>query len=155
MEGAEIRQYVGGLLALLLLSCAVGAAQKRKPKVQELGLELGKAPAVAKAWQNPYAGLPEAILAGKKLFERHCASCHGLEGRGQEKAPDLHAPIIASARPGVLFWFLKNGNLKEGMPSWSRLPDQQRWQLVSYLKTLGLGEEPAEKDECDSPGTLK
>ncbi len=41
-----------------------------------------------------------------------------------------------AAPPGVLFWFLKNGNLKEGMPSWSRLPDQRRWQLVTYLQTL-------------------
>jgi len=26
--------------------------------------------------------------------------------------------------------------LKQGMPSWSRLPDQRLWQIVTYLKTL-------------------
>jgi mono/diheme cytochrome c family protein len=62
--------------------------------------------------------------------------CHGLDGRGREKAPDLHAPFIQPVSPGRLFWFLKNGNLKEGMPSWSSLPDQQRWQLVTYLQSL-------------------
>jgi len=36
----------------------------------------------------------------------------------------------------VLFWFLRNGNLRQGMPSWSGLPDQQRWQIVSFLKTV-------------------
>jgi hypothetical protein len=54
----------------------------------------------------------------------------------RERAPDLHSPVVREAAPGTLFWFLKNGNLKEGMPSWSRLPDQQIWQLVSYLRTL-------------------
>jgi len=44
------------------------------------------------------------------------------------------APLAYPA--GALFWFL-NGNLKHGMPpSWSRLPDERRWQLVSYLKSL-------------------
>jgi len=43
------------------------------------------------------------------------------------------APLAYPA--GALFWFLY-GNLKHGMPSWSRLPDERRWQLVSYLKSL-------------------
>ncbi len=76
------------------------------------------------------------MLAGEKLYKRHCAECHGEDGGGRDKAPDLHSPVIQIASPGRLFWFLKNGNLKEGMPSWSNLPDQQRWQLVTYLQRL-------------------
>lgn len=41
-----------------------------------------------------------------------------------------------NAPPGVLFWFVKNGALKEGMPAWSRLPDQRLWQIVTYLQTM-------------------
>ena len=121
--------------ALVLLS-GIGLSGKKLKKGTELGSELRQAPAAAQSRQNPYAGRPEAVLAGRKLFLRHCAQCHGLDGRGARKAPDLHSPIIQDASPGTLFWFLKNGNLKEGMPSWSRLPDQQRWQLVTYLQTL-------------------
>ena len=43
---------------------------------------------------------------------------------------------LGNAKPGELQWLLTNGNLGKGMPSWSRLPEQQRWQLVAYLKTL-------------------
>ena len=111
-------------------------ARRKPPKPEELGAELRKAPAKVDFLKNPYAGQGDALSAGEKLFKRHCAECHGLDGRGREKAPDLHSPVIQSISPGRLFWFLKNGNLKEGMPSWSKLPDQQRWQLVTYLQSL-------------------
>ncbi len=137
--------YLCGLLGVLLLFGGVAAAQKKKPNAEELGSELAQAPAAAREWINPYAGQPDALRAGKKLYQRHCASCHGLEGRGAEEAPDLHTPVIQNAAPGVLFWFLKNGDLKDGMPAWSRLPDQQRWQLVTYLRTFAPDTEPQEK----------
>lgn len=128
--------YPGFFILFSLLLCDSAFARQKAPNPAELEAELRKAPVAASSWQNPYAGQPEAILAGKKLFKRHCAECHGVDGRGQDKVPDLHSPIIQSASPGTLFWLLKNGNLKEGMPSWSRLPDQQLWQLVTYLLTL-------------------
>ena len=130
------RSYPLRLLTALLVFSGATLAQKRAPKPERLGAELGKAPAKASSWQNPYAGQTEAVLAGKKLFQQHCSQCHGLDGHGRDKAPDLYSPVIQAAPPGVLFWFLKNGNLKEGMPSWSGLPDQRRWQLVTYLQTL-------------------
>lgn len=151
----QTKRYLCGLLATLLLFCGVAAGRKKKPTAEELRSELTKAPAAAKEWKNPYAGQPEAILAGKKLFARHCASCHGLEGRGHEEAPDLHTPVVQSAPPGVLFWFLRSGDLRKGMPSWSRLPDQQRWQLVSYLQTFAPQAETAEKKGSNSPDTRK
>jgi mono/diheme cytochrome c family protein len=33
--------------------------------------------------------------------------------------------------------------VRSGMPVWSKLPEPQRWQIVTYVKTLGLGETPA------------
>lgn len=120
----------------VLLLSGIVFGRKKAPKPEELGAELRKAPVAANSWKNPYAGQVEAERAGQKLYKRYCAECHGLEGRGHDKAPDLHSLIIQGASPGALFWFLRNGNLKEGMPSWSRLPDQQLWQLVTYLQTL-------------------
>ena len=35
-----------------------------------------------------------------------------------------------------LAWFVRGGNLRHGMPSWSGLPELRRWQIVAYLKTL-------------------
>jgi hypothetical protein len=33
---------------------------------------------------------------------------------------------------------LTNGVVRRGMPVWSKLPEPQRWQLVTYLKSLGV-----------------
>ncbi len=117
------------------LFCAVAGLGQEKLPPKAAG-ELAQAPASTHSLRNPFAGQPSAVQAGQKLYRRYCAECHGEDGRGQGKAPDLHAPLIQDLPPGVLFWFLKNGNLREGMPSWSRLPEPQRWQLVTYLKTF-------------------
>jgi mono/diheme cytochrome c family protein len=130
------KHRVSFILAVFF-STALLAWSARQPKdATALGSELARAPAAARNWKNPFAGRPEAVMAGKNLYQRHCAQCHGDDGKGRDKAPDLRSCVVEQAAPGTLFWFLKNGNLKEGMPSWSRLPDQQLWQLVSYLQTL-------------------
>jgi hypothetical protein len=43
---------------------------------------------------------------------------------------------VHEAPDDALFNFLTNGDLRHGMPSWSRLPEQRRWQIVTYLKSL-------------------
>jgi hypothetical protein len=50
--------------------------------------------------------------------------------------PNLHSERVRAATPGELEWLLKNGSMRNGMPSWSRLPEQQRWQIVAFLKSL-------------------
>ena len=100
------------------------------------GLWMIKVPDKARAKQNPFAGDATAIAAGAKLYRQNCASCHGSEARGDGKHPDLHTERMRACSPGELEWLLKNGSMKNGMPSWSRLPEQQRWQIVSYLKSL-------------------
>ncbi len=124
------------VLSALLSTCAGALGGQREQQSGVLKMSSIEAPARTALRQNPYEGQTEAIAAGRKLFRRHCAVCHGSEGRGQGKAPSLHSTIVQRVSPGALFWFLKNGNLREGMPSWSRLPDERLWQIVSYLKTL-------------------
>jgi mono/diheme cytochrome c family protein len=86
---------------------------------------------------NPYAGQPEAIAAGARLFADHCAKCHGADGLGRGKRPSLRTPLVQQASDGELFWLLKNGALGKGMPSWSSLPEPSRWQIIAYVKSLG------------------
>ena len=95
-----------------------------------------RVPAEAKQRINPMANESSAIAAGAKLFQQNCASCHGKKAEGRGKRPDLHSDRVRNASAGELEWLLKNGSLKNGMPSWSRLPEPQRWQLVSFLKSL-------------------
>lgn len=124
------------ILTILALSSALGSARKSDAEKRRHGSGLASAPESAHARRNPYEGNADALLAGEKLFKRHCAECHGIDARGREHAPPLDSAAVYQAPPGDLFWFLTNGNLWRGMPSWSRLPDAQRWQIVSYLKTL-------------------
>jgi len=95
-----------------------------------------KVPESARLRPNPMAGNSDAIAAGAKLFQQNCATCHGKQAEGRAKHPNLHSERVKGATPGELEWLLKNGSLKNGMPSWSRLPEPQRWQLVTFLKSL-------------------
>jgi mono/diheme cytochrome c family protein len=76
------------------------------------------------------------IRAGGKLFAQHCASCHGVNATGGRRAPSLHSPSVQTMPDTALVQFLTDGDLLKGMPSWSRLPEERRWQLVRYLKSL-------------------
>jgi len=131
--------------AAVILFSSVAFGRKRAPTTEEVEAELHRAPVEATQWQNPYAGQPEATFAGKKLYLHRCAQCHGPDGKGKEKAPSLRAPVIQNAAPGVLFWMVKNGNRKNGMPGWAGLPDQQIWQVITYVKSLGPETRPAEE----------
>ena len=97
-----------------------------------------QAPTQAAARENPLAQKPGAAAGGKKLFQRNCVECHGEDGSGLVKkhAADLQLGIVQQQSDGTLFWKITNGNPDRGMPSFSRLPDLQRWQLVLYLRTL-------------------
>lgn len=97
-----------------------------------------KVPPEAAAKENPLAGKSGAAAGGGKLFRRHCAECHGTEGSGlpQKRSADLLLPSVQSQSDGALFWRITNGNLPRGMPSFSRLPDLQRWQIVLFVRTL-------------------
>jgi len=57
----------------------------------------------------------------------------------------LRAKEVQEATPGTLFWILSNGVVRKKMPVWSKLPEPQRWQLVSYIKSLGAQEAAAGK----------
>ncbi len=83
--------------------------------------------------ENPLANAPDAAVAGAKLYERYCSACHGKNGEGVGRNPGVHGPNVRNASPGALFWLLRNGRLATGMPSWSQLPPEQRWQIVSWL----------------------
>ena len=131
-------------LSMLLLGAVVALAQADRSKARNAGdsrfdyAELSKAPEKARARQNPLAGDESAVAGGRNLFERHCAECHGLSGEGGKKGPSLVVPEVQDATPGTVFWVLTNGVVRRGMPVWSKLPEAQRWQLVSYLKTLKI-----------------
>lgn len=104
-----------------------------------------RAPDDAAAKQNPLASRPEAAAGGHKLFLRNCAECHQPDGSGMEKkhSADLQLSVVQTQTDGTLFWKVTNGNASRGMPSFSKLPELQRWQLVLYIRMLKPPETPS------------
>jgi mono/diheme cytochrome c family protein len=125
MRGRDLGLIVGMMLGAALFSGAVDNSW------------LERVPEADRMRSNPVAGQADAISAGSKLFADHCAKCHGADALGRGKRPSLRSQVVQQAADGQLFWFLRNGNLRRGMPSWSSLPEPSRWQIIAYLKSLG------------------
>ncbi len=102
-----------------------------------VGSLLQQAPPSAAGLENPLGNDSRARRAGAKLYQRECAACHGRQREGIGKAPPLGAPAVSGAPAGALFWVLRNGSLRPGMPSFAHLPEAQRWQIIAYLRDAG------------------
>jgi len=94
------------------------------------------APASSHQSKNPYAGQPAAAAAGSKLYATNCSSCHGPGGAGTGNIPALSEGPTQSATDGEVFWFITTVDVNNCMPSWASLLARQRWQIVTYLKSL-------------------
>lgn len=125
-----------GFAAIALLAAAAGNGGSSNSGRNWNFAPIQKVPEKARARSNPMAGDPQAVAAGGKLYAEHCAECHGTAAEGGAKAPSLRAVEVHDAAPGTLFWIVSNGVIRRGMPAWSKLPAPERWQIVSFLKSL-------------------
>jgi mono/diheme cytochrome c family protein len=122
-----IRRYAVVLLLTLNAGFGLAASSSRWERV----------PAKDHARVNPFAGKPEAVAAGALVFRNHCAECHKANAQGDgRKRPALRSDKVRTATDGDIEWFLRQGDLGHGMPSWSSLPDAQRWQVVAWLRSI-------------------
>ena len=87
-------------IALILLSISAAAL------VAAESSWLSKVPPADRQRVNPYAGLPEAIAAGKLLFDENCAKCHGGDAEGRHGRPSLRSERVENATDGELAWLL-------------------------------------------------
>lgn len=93
---------------------------------------------------NPVQTTPESVAAGKKLYAKYCATCHGNTGAGDgpggqgltpEPANFSDPKMMAHETDGALFWKITEG--RRHMPGWGdTLTERDRWHLVNYLRTL-------------------
>jgi len=74
---------------------------------------------------------------GKQLFNSTCAGCHGLDGRGSEKAPGIansaKSQRLSDAQVSTI---ISNGIAGTGMPGFHSLSLAQVRSVVSYLHVL-------------------
>jgi DMSO reductase family type II enzyme heme b subunit len=108
--------------------------------------------ATALAQEPRGAVSPQDLEAGKQIYARKCAQCHGDEGKGDGPAAERVFPRPRDFTRGVykirttpsgmvptdddLFRVITNGLPGTSMPGWSMLPERERRLLVHYLKTF-------------------
>lgn len=119
------------------------------------------APLRAQGPVPPPATTPDA-QNGLELFAARCASCHGPLGQGDgEMAAQLPVPPAAlgsdsyrdQARPDTMFEVITDGILEAGMPPFGPgnsdpLDEQQRWDLVAAIYSLGTSQALFEEGEA-------
>ena len=76
--------------------------------------------------------------AGKPLYDKYCASCHGKGGKGIGTLPDLSdARYISGRTDAQLIEKITNGGKGSGMPAWGTiLSEPQRHDVLAYIRTL-------------------
>jgi mono/diheme cytochrome c family protein len=107
------------------------------------------APASAKKLKNPLTANEENISAGRILFNKNCASCHGEDGKAKTdvadamtvKPTDLTGMMMHGITDGEIYWVITNGIRKSGMPAFNKSTAKERWQMTIYVKHL-MGEHP-------------
>ncbi len=123
------------IITLFLLSTATVAMAQEEPPVPYAGME------------NPFSWDDSLTQrAGEGIYRNSCLGCHGAKGgnisRAEFSPPDF--PRMLEERPDYYFWVLSEGRLNQGMPPYqSSLSEEQRWQVLTYLHTLG-GATPTE-----------
>src|SRR6202795_2806461 len=117
------------LAKCIVLSLLLSAASVAKDQV------FHSAPASAKSERNPYQG--QNAASGKAAFQLNCAACHGPTGEGSGNIPSLASGAAQGASDGELFWYITTGDVNNGMPSWQALPEEQRCEIVNYVRVLG------------------
>jgi mono/diheme cytochrome c family protein len=134
-----------GLATLAVFGMSAGGARPALARENRKSIYaiLQDAPVKAKNRKNPFTRDPDAVAAGGKLFEQHCAECHGKKAGGSMRGANLLGDEVQQATPGTIFWVLTNGVVRRGMPVWSKLPEPQRWQIVTFLQSLRPRAAPA------------
>lgn len=93
-------------------------------------------PEADRARPNPVASDPAAVSGGQKLYSEKCARCHGASGEGKGHSPSLQTEAVHALTPGELEWVIAHGFSFHRMPGFESLPQDQRWQIVSYVQSL-------------------
>lgn len=105
------------------------------------------APEEAAKRPNPLPADRASMERGGKLYQTHCAACHGPGGRGDGPAgaaltpgPANLAEMAGRHRDGDFAWKIENG--RGPMPAWrGTLKDAQIWDIVNFIQGLGQVEE--------------
>jgi len=124
------------LLSLVLVFGVTFTAVAQKAKPWEV-------PAKFKTMKNPVKSDDASVNAGKALFNKNCASCHGKTGlgdgpkaKGLDSFPgDFSKGEFQNQADADLFYKTKSG--RDEMPKFDgKIDDEGIWQIINFTRTL-------------------
>ena len=128
-------QYINGSIAVAVLLYAFTA------------YALNPADDAARALKNPVPSTPVSITAGAAAFKKYCAFCHNADAKGNgplapkdSNPPDLtDAEWVHGSSDGEIFTVIVNGaGPNSKMVGFKgKMPGQDVWHIVNYLRSLG------------------
>jgi mono/diheme cytochrome c family protein len=127
-----------------LLVCALGASTV----TASAGADMQPPPPAS----NPTAYSPASVARGKSHFLQNCQSCHDEDGRARSAAVAIAADLTEPARwkfgtgDGQVFSTIKNGAGDNMPPFGGDLKDEQIWDIVNFIRSIGPeGNKPQSK----------
>jgi len=103
------------------------------------------------ALTNPVPATLASLKNGEKLYMRYCATCHGMDGGGNGPVAGppfgtgpfgLVLPVggpysnIKNVTDGHIYTWISIGSRNLRMPNYSRIPPEDRWDIVNYVREL-------------------
>lgn len=90
--------------------------------------------------ENPYEDDAEALEDGRRLYAWYnCSGCHGPNGGGSIGPSLRDGQWIYGGEHASVFRSIWDGR-PEGMPTWrGRIPEDEVWKIVAYVKSLEGG----------------
>ena len=122
------------LIAGIGVLVAAGARAQQQPRHAD-----------AEKLKNPVPSDAASIEEGKKLYGRHCASCHGPTGKG-DGGMALSGGTPANltdetwdhgSTDGEIFVVIRDGTSTDMESYKEKLSEKQIWQLVNFIRSLG------------------
>jgi len=129
---------LSGAILLILIPVLLSMKSQQTGQQEPWGV-----PDEYKNMKNPVMANDSSMKAGKLLYDKHCASCHGKTGSGDgimagnlETFPgDFSGKDYQCQTDGEHFYKTKYG--RGDMPKYeNKIPDKDIWHMVNYMRSF-------------------
>jgi cbb3-type cytochrome c oxidase subunit III len=95
--------------------------------------------------KRPAASTPESVAAGRQIYSRLCARCHGPAGKGDgggagaggQPADLTDAVWDFGGTDGEIFTVIRDGTSADMEAYGERISETNIWELVAYIRSIG------------------
>ena len=138
-SGVIAGRWIKLALSILIVAAMwMGAHARAQEKQQPANTE-------AQKLKNPIPADADSIDAGKKIYQRNCAGCHGPSGKGDGSMAlsggtpsDLTDDVWDhGSTDGEIFVVIHDGVSADMLGYKDKLSDKQIWQVINFIRSIG------------------